>query len=112
MEAYSKSVFETLDKSRVCPIKRELEHFIDNLPSKVDSSDINLLAKIYDEMTSILEKYGLFLVIKDRLEEVKESSDHITYLTNITILMDFLIFYFVRSRINFEIFEKLSQIIQ
>jgi len=112
MEDYSKSVFDTLDKSRLYPIKRELERFINNLPPEVDSSNVDLLTKIYKEMISILEKYGLFLLIKDRLEEVEESFEDTAYLTKISILVDFLLFYFVRSKINLEIFERLSQIIQ
>lgn len=112
MENYSKSIFDTLDKSTLYPIKRELERFIDNLPPEVDSSNVDLLTKIYEEMILILEKYGLFLVIKDRLEKVEESSEDTAYLTKISILVDFLLFYFKRSRINFEILERLSQIIQ
>lgn len=112
MGDYSRSVFDTLDKSRLYPIKRELEHFVEKLPSKINSSNVDLLAKIYEEITLILDKYGVFLVIKDRLEEVEEDFEDITYLTKISILVDFLLFYFVRSRIGFEVFERLSQIIQ
>lgn len=109
---YVRSVFETLDKSRFYPIKRELAQLIDDLPQKVSAADGNLLAKIYNTMASILEKYGLFLAIKDRLEQIEESSDHISYLTNISTLIDFLLFSFLRARVNIEIFDKLSQIIQ
>ncbi|MBA7554882.1 hypothetical protein ES705_47518 [subsurface metagenome] len=55
----------------------------------MSAADGNLLAKIYNTMASILEKYGLFLAIKDRLEQIEDSSDHISYLTNISTLIDF-----------------------
>ena len=112
VEDYVKSVFETLDNSRFYPIKRELALLIDDLPSRVSASDAGLLAKISDNLVSILDKYGLFLAIKNRLEEIKDSSDHITFLTNISIMIDFLLLSFKRARITIEIFEKLSQIIQ
>ncbi|KKN64418.1 hypothetical protein LCGC14_0491610 [marine sediment metagenome] len=113
IDKYSEKLFDTLDKSRLYPIQRELRHFIDTLPPRVDPTDTDSLARIYEAMAGILEKYGLSLkIIQPQIKEVDENSDHITYLSNITYIIDLLLFYFLRSRVNFEIFETLSKIIQ
>lgn len=112
VQDYVDSVFATLDKSRIYPIKRELAQLIDTLPPEVCASDVDFLAKIYTNMASILDKYGLFLTIEDRLEKIEEDSDHITYLSNISIIIDYLLFYFLKAEVNIDVFKRLSQLIQ
>jgi hypothetical protein len=113
-EEYENFFFCSMDKSRVLPIKNELEILIKFLFSKLKSSHIEfleLLELIYYNLEIILVKYGLFLLYKDYLDSFAEETAEINFLKKITFIFDFLMIYFLKAEIKISVFEKLSGMI-
>jgi hypothetical protein len=114
-ESYSNKLFDTLDKSRLYPIQREIRTLIDILPSRVEITDTDGLARIFNALMEILEKYGFskffFKNLQPQIMDIDENSDNITYLSNLSHIFNIMILYFRRSGVNFDIFEILSGII-
>jgi len=108
-EEYGKRVILALAMSRLLPIKEELEILSNKLQTKFESPGIKLSTFTYEKLVLLLDKYGLYFVIKDILDNIDEEFEDISLLAEIEFILNFLKHYFVKNGISIEILQKIAR---
>lgn len=111
MEDYEKKIFHILDMSRLLPIKKELEILAEILQSRSESPGIKLSKYTYESLLLILDKYGLYIALKDSLDKVLEEYEDISFLVKIEKIFSYLLHYFARKMISIESIQKIIRIV-
>ncbi len=111
MEDYGKRIFHVLDMSRLLPIKKELEILAEILQSKFESSEIELSKYTYENLILILDRYGLYIALKDSLDKVLEDYEDFSFLIKIEKIFSYLLHYFARKMISIEAIQKIIKMV-
>ncbi len=106
-----KESLHAADKARIYPFKIFLRELKETISSMDEPGTIENLSYILEKLGNIFEKNGISAFISPNLENVNEEFEDIALQEKIFIHLEYLLQYFQKAGVNFDIIREIVEII-